>query len=63
METETNDLIKALVAQGRTREEAESEYTELKAILYDYIDAGDTVGACEVLSTVGLEPDYLLNLL
>ena len=58
-----NELIDALVSQGRTPEGAEIEYQELHTIFYEYLDEGDTIGAYEVLSSVGLEPDYLMDLI
>jgi len=59
----SNELIEALISQGRTREGAELEYQELRTIFYDYLNEGDTIGAYEVLSSVGLEPDYLMDLI
>ena len=58
-----NDLMTALIAQGRTKEEAQEEFDYLRDELYEYIDAGDTVSAAEVLYSVGLEPDYLMDLI
>ena len=58
-----NELMEALITQGRTREEVEIVYQELHTIFNDHLDEGDIMGAYEVLSLVGLEPDYIMDLI
>ena len=48
---------------GLTEKEAEEQVKELKGLMFDYLAGGDLEEAYNVCSEVGLEPDYLEDLI
>ncbi len=48
---------------GLTEKEAEEQVKELKGLMLDYLDGGNLEEAYNVCSEVGLEPDYLEDLI
>lgn len=60
-----NEIIRILMTRdGYTKEEAKEIYEEVMEEVYDAISTGDYSLAEDIFeSDLGLEPDYLLNVL
>jgi len=60
-----SDSIKEILMKrdGLGEKEADKRVLELRGLMLDYLAGGDLEAACEVCYEVGLEPDYLEDLI